>query len=190
MTGKTTLVNLQKLYALEKAINTQVKIDKKRIIPYSAKKIRANFILPYSILNPDTNSDSLSAKSKGARFVSATPVYNHKTTLGISANPKKTLYSSLLMKEKFNLEEAHTKLIAKKANEISQEIDCAIPRALPIKAYDLFEPHPLKNKGYTFQLNTETMNTKLNTPQPPISLKGKTDTINKNKNKDNKGEIR
>ena len=43
-----------------------------RIIePYSAKKKSANPILAYSTLNPDTNSDSASGKSNGARFVSA-----------------------------------------------------------------------------------------------------------------------
>lgn len=41
------------------------------ILPYSAMKISANPSLPYSILNPDTSSDSPSAKSKGVRLVSA-----------------------------------------------------------------------------------------------------------------------
>ena len=43
----------------------------KIIIPYSARKISANLPLIYSVLNPDTNSDSPSAKSKGVRFNSA-----------------------------------------------------------------------------------------------------------------------
>lgn len=43
---------------------------------YSARKIKAKPAEPYSILNPDTNSDSPSAKSKGARLVSATQVTN------------------------------------------------------------------------------------------------------------------
>jgi len=42
-----------------------------RIFAYSAKKIIANLPLLYSTLNPDTNSDSPSAKSKGVRLVSA-----------------------------------------------------------------------------------------------------------------------
>ena len=45
--------------------------DKIKIIPYSAIKIIANFTDPYSMLNPDTSSDSPSAKSKGVRFNSA-----------------------------------------------------------------------------------------------------------------------
>lgn len=47
-----------------------VSILRNNIIPYSPRNKRANFNLPYSVLNPLTNSDSLSAKSKGARFVS------------------------------------------------------------------------------------------------------------------------
>ena len=38
-------------------------IDIKKILAYSAIKINANPTLPYSILNPETNSDSPSAKS-------------------------------------------------------------------------------------------------------------------------------
>ena len=41
------------------------------IEPYSAKKNNAKPILEYSTLKPETNSDSASGKSKGARFVSA-----------------------------------------------------------------------------------------------------------------------
>jgi hypothetical protein len=43
----------------------------KIIEPYSARKNKANPILAYSTLNPETNSDSASGKSNGARFVSA-----------------------------------------------------------------------------------------------------------------------
>lgn len=53
-----------------------------KILAYSAKKINANPAAPYSMLNPDTNSDSPSAKSKGARLVSATQVTNHKKLAG------------------------------------------------------------------------------------------------------------
>jgi hypothetical protein len=44
---------------------------------YSAIKIRANMPALYSTLNPDTSSDSPSAKSNGVRFVSARFVMNH-----------------------------------------------------------------------------------------------------------------
>lgn len=47
------------------------------ILMYSARKIKANHPPIYSTLNPETNSDSPSAKSKGLRFVSAKQVINH-----------------------------------------------------------------------------------------------------------------
>lgn len=53
-----------------------------KILAYSAKKISANPAAPYSILKPDTNSDSPSAKSKGARLVSAIQVTNHINDTG------------------------------------------------------------------------------------------------------------
>jgi len=66
---------------------TKKKIEKiiliKIILAYSAIKINANIILPYSILNPETNSDSPSAKSKGVRFVSATHEINQIPIIGI-----------------------------------------------------------------------------------------------------------
>jgi len=49
-----------------------------KIIAYSAIKTIANFTEPYSILNPETSSDSPSAKSKGVRFNSAKTVNPHR----------------------------------------------------------------------------------------------------------------
>lgn len=48
------------------------------ILEYSAKKIKANHPPMYSTLNPETSSDSPSAKSKGLRFTSAKQLVNHK----------------------------------------------------------------------------------------------------------------
>lgn len=62
---------------------TLVIIAINKIFAYSAKKSKANKPPPYSILNPETNSDSPSAKSKGARLVSATVLVNHTTNIGI-----------------------------------------------------------------------------------------------------------
>jgi len=64
-------------------INIKEKINPiKKILAYSAMKIKANPSLPYSILNPDTNSDSPSAKSKGVRLVSAKHEINQIPTIG------------------------------------------------------------------------------------------------------------
>lgn len=64
-------------------ININEKISPiKKILAYSAIKIKANPRLPYSMLNPDTNSDSPSAKSKGVRLVSAKQEINQIPTIG------------------------------------------------------------------------------------------------------------
>lgn len=47
------------------------------ILAYSARKNRAKGPAAYSTLNPETNSDSPSVKSKGARLVSAKVEANH-----------------------------------------------------------------------------------------------------------------
>lgn len=58
--------------------NIKIEIIINRIILiYSDKKIIANHPPIYSTLNPDTNSDSPSAKSKGLRLVSAKQVVIH-----------------------------------------------------------------------------------------------------------------
>ena len=53
-----------------------------RIEVYSAIKIRAKGPLLYSVLNPETSSDSPSAKSKGVRLVSANIVTNQIKKIG------------------------------------------------------------------------------------------------------------
>lgn len=55
---------------------------KKRMLVYSAIKIKAKFPDLYSVLNPETSSLSPSAKSKGARFVSARHVINQIKEIG------------------------------------------------------------------------------------------------------------
>jgi len=57
-----------------------------KIFAYSAIKINANMPLLYSTLNPETNSDSPSAKSNGVRLVSAKLVINHIMARGLSIN--------------------------------------------------------------------------------------------------------
>lgn len=56
-----------------------VKALKNIIIIYSAIKIIANLPLLYSVLKPETNSLSPSAKSKGVRFSSAKTEIIHKS---------------------------------------------------------------------------------------------------------------
>jgi len=57
---------------------------------YSPKKRKAKVIEEYSTLKPETNSDSASAKSKGARYVSAKVQINHIIARGPTNNINQT----------------------------------------------------------------------------------------------------
>jgi len=52
------------------------------ILAYSAKKKNTNITAECSVINPITNSDSASAKSKGALFVSATEAIKKIINIG------------------------------------------------------------------------------------------------------------
>ena len=56
-----------------------------KIFRYSAIKNTANIILEYSILKPETNSDSPSEKSNGVRLVSANETVNQITDIGMAS---------------------------------------------------------------------------------------------------------
>lgn len=93
--------------------------ERNKIIPYSAIKINANKKDENSVLNPDTSSDSPSAKSKGVRLVSATQEIIHKITTGIKT---KILRKLLLFVEqiiKFVLNLIASTLKSRRANLIS-----------------------------------------------------------------------
>lgn len=75
----------QKIFQPPKKTIT-VKKHIKIIELYSAKKKSAKPILEYSILKPETNSDSASGKSKGGRFVSAKIVIKNIKKSGYIAN--------------------------------------------------------------------------------------------------------
>lgn len=59
-----------------------VKVAITIIARYSAIKIIANFEALYSVLNPETSSDSPSAISNGVRFVSARQVITQASIMG------------------------------------------------------------------------------------------------------------
>lgn len=92
MNAVATIIVLATIVREVKIGNTPVKIIVvskliNKILAYSAMKIRANIPPLYSTLNPDTSSDSPSAKSNGERFVSAKFVINqHRNMVGIIIN--------------------------------------------------------------------------------------------------------
>ena len=59
-----------------------VTMDIKMMAMYSAKNTTTKGIEEYSVLNPETNSDSPSARSKGVRCLSLRQTINHKIPTG------------------------------------------------------------------------------------------------------------
>lgn len=132
-----------------------------KILPYSAMNSNANFPPPYSILNPDTNSDSPSARSNGARFVSAKHLINHIISNGNMITKNQRVCVNF-MSFKLNDKASINTLIRIKAILISYEIVCAIARIAPIKEYFEFEAHPDSRIANTFNLETAKKNKILN----------------------------
>jgi len=66
------------------------KLDIKIILVYSPINKSAKRAEPYSTLNPDTNSDSPSAKSKGLRLVSAIEEIHHIKRIGVKITKNQT----------------------------------------------------------------------------------------------------
>lgn len=111
------------------------------MLVYSAMKIRANLPELYSVLNPDTSSDSPSAKSNGVRFVSAKAVENHVRNDGrvriiIHEN------CSRLMIDKLNEEIKIRDPNRIRAILTSYEIVWATLRRAPKREYFEFEDQP------------------------------------------------
>lgn len=74
---------------------------KNKILVYSAIKIRAKFPALYSVLNPETSSLSPSAKSNGARFVSARQVINQIKEIGKkSSAASEVLFDKIIIRLK------------------------------------------------------------------------------------------
>lgn len=115
--GYTLRIKINKKIRTLKKINLklkkkrEIKKEKNKIIPYSARNNKTNPAEPNSTLNPEINSLSPSLKSKGARFVSATHLRNTK---GNKQKLKKTLKKKLFREFKIN-----SKLIIKKTKQIS-----------------------------------------------------------------------
>jgi hypothetical protein len=112
-----------------------------RILAYSAMKINANILLLYSTLNPDTSSDSPSAKSKGVRFVSARFVINQAINRGIIINITQDfeLIEIADISNCFRITRDLSRIIDILT---SYEIVWATPRRAPSSAYFEFEDHP------------------------------------------------
>lgn len=104
----------------------------------------ANLPLLYSILNPDTISDSPSAKSNGARFVSARFVMNQIRHKGLNISRGQEICELIILLKEgvciITRRDSRTRVIL-----TSYEIVCAILRKLPKRAYLEFDVHPAAN---------------------------------------------
>lgn len=109
-------------------------------------KIIANILELYSMLKPDTNSDSPSAKSNGARLVSASIVITHRAPIGIISNTS-GVYIIIIFILRSILKSRIITLIKIKAILISYEIVWATPRNAPRRAYFEFDLQPDMNVG-------------------------------------------
>lgn len=124
-----------------------------KMFVYSAMKIRANILLLYSVLNPDTSSDSPSAKSNGVRFVSARLVVNQITITGININIIHDLELIIIVDISIDFVAIRAVNIIR-AMDTSYEIVWATLRSAPSRAYFEFEHHPDIKVVYTFILDT------------------------------------
>lgn len=121
---------------------------------YSAIKINAKVPDLYSVLNPDTSSDSPSAKSNGVRLVSARDVITQVTRSGHSITERAIDH---IFEKAFNLR-VDTKIIGVKITKAiltSYEIVWAMLRSAPSKEYFLLEAQPENSVVYTFILDRE-----------------------------------
>lgn len=111
---------------------------------YSAMKINANALLLYSVLNPDTSSDSPSAKSNGVRLVSASDEMNHIILSGRNMIAIQVFWSIIIFVSSIELMQI---IVVSIISDIltSYEIVCATPRKLPNKENFELEYHPAIN---------------------------------------------
>lgn len=118
---------------------------------YSAIKISAKAPPLYSVLNPDTSSDSPSAKSKGVRLVSASMVVNQIT---ISRGSK--IITGVICIENISNRFKDWNMIrgAIRISAIltSYEMVCAALRKAPRSAYLELDAHPAIRVVYTLNL--------------------------------------
>jgi len=80
-----------------------VSIHINTILEYSAKKKNTNITAACSVINPLTNSDSASAKSKGALFVSATEPIKNMIKIANNGKPNHVIFWNCMFILRFKL---------------------------------------------------------------------------------------
>ena len=127
------------------------------ILAYSAKKKNTNIPAECSVIKPDTNSDSASARSKGALLVSAIHPIKKIMNRGNSGNKKYIVFCASMLTVRLRL------LVNKATNNItelninSQLINCAVLLNEPKNAYLEFADHPASKIPYVDREETANM---------------------------------
>lgn len=128
---------------------------------YSAKKNKANGPAAYSMLKPDTSSDSPSVRSNGARLVSANVEMYHIIARG-QVGRINQIFSWVRLKVcRVKPPVMMTMDSRIRPRVISYEIVCATARSAPMRAYFEFEAQPEPKIVYTIKLEMAKMNSKL-----------------------------
>lgn len=130
----------------------------RRMLVYSARNSRANGPAENSTLNPETNSDSPSVRSKGDRLVSASVDVNHiiaKGHDGISSHRGSCVTVNVFI-EYPPVKVAIDMMISPRVT--SYEIICATARIAPISGYFEFDDHPDHRTVYVNMLDMAMMN--------------------------------
>lgn len=126
---------------------------------YSAKKYRAKSIPEYSVWNPATNSASASAKSYGARLVSARIKIKNMKTKGTNKKTNQLLeYCAITILCKLKLPDTKRTTKNKKPKDNSYDITWEVARKAPTNEYCDRLDHPPNITPYTF--NEEIANIK------------------------------
>lgn len=129
-----------------------------RMLAYSARKNRAKGPPAYSTLNPETNSDSPSVKSKGARFVSARVEMYHIAARGQAG--RSSQMASWVVLNVCSVYPPEKIMIDKRISPrlTSYEIVWATARRAPMRAYFEFEAQPDPKIEYTARLDNARIN--------------------------------
>ena len=78
------------------------------MLAYSAKKKKTNITAACSVIKPLTSSDSASAKSKGALFVSATDPIKNITNTGNKGITYQIAFCNSILVVRFRLPDSNT----------------------------------------------------------------------------------
>lgn len=157
---------------------------------YSAINTTANQPDPYSILNPDTSSDSASLKSKGVRFPSANEAKIHPSVNGAHKRATGVEAAITLGAVKEKEDSNQNTLKRRKEADTSYDTDWATPRRTPSVGQGELEENPVKSKGNSPNVKTTKNNKGKNKIEKPPSLTGIRIIVKKDHIKNTKGIIR